>query len=236
MLIALVVYLPYAILLSLLQGSGPVVAETDPSMGPQVNGNAVGLRMIGVGLFTLILMPLCTAALIHNISATYLGERLSAGDSYARAMPRVLPLLWTQFLVGVVVMLGILMFVVPGIIFSLWFSVAIPVVILESMAGFRAMGRSRQLVRGNLDKALKLGLAVFFLSFIFGMVINALVRFVPWPHPALATFVVSILPALWLPIQTAPSILLYYDLRIRKEAFDLEQLSAMMNQPAPAAP
>jgi hypothetical protein len=68
------------------------------------------------------------------------------------------------------------------------------------------------------------------------MVINVLLHFVPWPHPAMAMFVASILPALWLPIQTAPSILLYYDLRIRKEAFDLQQLSAMMNQPAPAAP
>jgi len=40
------------------------------------------------------------------------------------------------------------------------------------------------------------------------------------------------LPALWLPIQTAPSILLYYDLRIRKEAFDLQKLSETLNQPA----
>jgi magnesium-transporting ATPase (P-type) len=236
LLIALAVYLPYAILVSLLESATPaVVVQAGPAAQPQFSAQAFGLRMVAMGLFWIILIPLSTAALIQNISASYLGERLSAGDSYARAMPRLLPMLGTQILVTLAVAIGFCLFVVPGIIFSLWFFVAIPVVILETKGGFRAMGRSRQLMKGNLDKALKLALALFLLSFIFGMVMNLLLRFVPWPHPALATFVASILPVLWLPIQTAPGILLYYDLRIRKEAFDLEQLSAMLNQPAPAA-
>jgi hypothetical protein len=88
------------------------------------------------------------------------------------------------------------------------------------------------LVRGNLGKAFALGLTVFLLSLIFGWALNGAARFIPWPNRALATFFISISPALWLPIQTAPSILFYYDLRIRKEAFDLQKLSETLNQPA----
>ena len=94
-------------------------------------------------------------------------------------MPRVLPLLGTQVLVGIVVMLGFLLFIVPGIIFSLWFYVVIPVVVLEGLAGSRAMGRSRELVRGNLDKAFLLGLAVFLLGAIFGWALSSVAQLVP---------------------------------------------------------
>ena len=44
-------------------------------------------------------------------------------------------------------------------------------------------------------------------------------------------FVQNLVNVLVLPIQTAPLILLYYDLRIRKEAFDLQMLSSAMEQP-----
>lgn len=43
-----------------------------------------------------------------------------------------------------------------------------------------------------------------------------------------------LLQALVLPIQTAPTILLYYDLRIRKEAFDLQKLSEALGLPKAA--
>jgi hypothetical protein len=38
----------------------------------------------------------------------------------------------------------------------------------------------------------------------------------------------SLAAAVLLPLSIAPQILLYYDLRIRKEAFDLQMLSAAM--------
>jgi hypothetical protein len=233
LLIALAVYIPYAILMGLFETSGPAfTAGTGPSAAPKFNPVGFSLQMIGVAFFSLIMFPLCLAAMVQNISASYLGEKLSAGDSYARAMPRVLPLLGTQFMVGVVIMIGFLLFFVPGILFSLWFYVFIPVVLLEGVAGFRAMSRSRELMRGNLGKAFTLGFVVSLLGLIFGWALQSVAKFIPWPHPALATFSLSILPALWLPIQTAPSILLYYDLRIRKEAFDLQKLSETLNQPA----
>ena len=55
---------------------------------------------------------------------------------------------------------------------------------------------------------------------------------VPWPHPAVGVFFQTVLQAFFLPIQTAPWILLYYDLRIRKEAFDLQKLAEAMGQVA----
>jgi hypothetical protein len=174
-------------------------------------------------------MPLCAAALVHNISASYLGEDLTAGQSYARAAPRLLPLLGTQMLSTLVILLGLILLVVPGVIFSLWFLVIAPVVILERKAVTSALGRSRELMRDNLGKGFMLGFVVGILSAILGFALGLLTSFVPWPHPTINAFVQTVLQALLLPIQTAPWILLYYDLRIRKEAFDLQMLAETLS-------
>ncbi|MGO8749679.1 MAG: hypothetical protein ACLQNE_27300 [Thermoguttaceae bacterium] len=194
------------------------------------------LGITGMALFLIVLMPLCSAALVHNVSASYLGDKLTAGQSYARAAPRLLALIGTQFLVGLVILLGFAMLFVPGIIFSLWFLVIGPVVILESKAGSSAMRRSRELMRGNVDKGFKLSLVVGLLSGIIAIGLGMLTRLVPWPHATLQIFVETVLGAIILPLQTAPSILLYYDLRIRKEAFDLQKLAEALGQPATGGP
>ena len=54
-------------------------------------------------------------------------------------------------------MLGFVLLIVPGIIFSLWFYVLVPVVVLEGVTGTAALGRSRELMRGNLGKAFLVG-------------------------------------------------------------------------------
>jgi hypothetical protein len=196
--------------------------------------NATGLIFwfIGILVFGIVLIPLCTAAMIQNISASYLGESLTVGASYSRAAPRLLPLMGTQILVGLIVLLGFVLLIVPGVIFSLWFLIVGPVVILEGVAGTSALGRSRELMRGNLGKGFSLMFVVGILCGIIGWILGIVIALVPWPHPSLAVFVQTVVPVLWLPIQTAPLILLYYDLRIRKEAFDLQKLAEAMGQPA----
>jgi hypothetical protein len=242
LLIALVVYVPYALLLTLFQpfqtASAPTIHQQAlqyhahvMQTSPVTESNLMGTVLGGLGnlIFVIVLLPLCGAALVHNISASYLGETLTAGQSYARAAPRLLGLLGTQFLATLVIMVGFILLVVPGIIFSLWFLLIAPVVILECTAGPSALGRSRELMRGNISKGFALGLCVGILSFIIAWALSMLTTLVPLPHPAIGVFFHAVLQALILPIQTAPWILLYYDLRIRKEAFDLQKLAEALS-------
>ena len=249
LLIALVVYVPYALLMASFspfevapqpviprEGAPNEVQFQELSLAMGANATAMVLQFCGMAVFLIILIPLCSAALVQNISASYLGENLSAGQSYARAAPRLLGLIGTQILVGLVVLVGFILCLVPGIIFSLWFLVIAPVVILEGKAGPSAMGRSRELMRGNLDKGFILAFVVGILSFIIAWALGMLTALVPWLHPAAAVFVQNLVQAIIVPIQTAPWILLYYDLRIRKEAFDLQKLAETLGRPAAGGP
>lgn len=203
------------------------VAQDAPS--PNIPGLLIG--GLGTFIFAVVFLPWCQAALVHNISATYLGEDLGAVPSYRRAGPRVFRFVISAILVGLVSMLGCCMLVVPGIIFWLWFALVGPVIMLEDLGPIAAMSRSRQLMSGNLGKAFLLGFVVGLLSFFFQVFIMAFQAFIPWPHLFLEFFVPNVLGVLLLPIQLAPTILLYYDIRIRKEAFDLMMLANAVGRP-----
>ena len=229
LLIALVVYIPYALLMAL--------AAAPQTGAPGVQSVASHLvTLLGLILFFCVLMPLCSAALVHNISASYLGEDISAGQSYSRAAGRLMPLLGTQILAGLVIMLGYVLLIVPGVIFSLWYLVIAPVVVLEGIAGGSALGRSRELMRDNLGKGFVLALVLAVMAWIISYGLAAISARIPWPHPAMGLFVQYVLQGFLLPIQTAPWTLLYYDLRIRKEAFDLEKLAESVAQSATNLP
>ena len=249
LLIALVGYVPFALFMATARALMPTpVLNTQQRPGapdfrmqpgqpmPEINMAGVfaglGVMVFGVAIFLLVVFPLCSAAMIHSISASYLGETLSAGESFARAAPRLLPLLGTNLITGIAIMVGYMLCVVPGVIFGLWFLLIAPVVILERIGGSSAMGRSRELMRGNLGKGFVLMLVVGLLSWVVNFALGMLTGVVPWPHVAVEAVIQNLFPAILLPIVLSPTILLYYDLRIRKEAFDLQKLSETLGQGA----
>ena len=238
MVIALVVFVPYAVIRGGLAAMGGVatldlLSNDAPRQAPDP------LIAFGNLLETLVLLaivvPVCEGAIMHCVSANYLGENLSAWDSYRRALPRVLPLVGTQFLAGIVVMLGMLALIVPGIIFSLRYTLNPAVVMLEGVAGMAALKRSTELMRGNLGKAFSLLFLAAMLALLMegfaGVLVGLVIK-----NRFLFEFFAQIVEAMVLPIQVTPLILLYYDLRIRKEAFDLQQLAQQLGQSPPPIP
>jgi hypothetical protein len=68
----------------------------------------------------------------------------------ASAMRVVAPLFMTAFLVGLITTGGFLLLVIPGIIFTIWYSQAVTVAIIEEERPIRSLTRSKKLVKGRL--------------------------------------------------------------------------------------
>jgi hypothetical protein len=176
-----------------------------------------------------IAYPLCTGALVVNISASYLGESIGAGESYGRAFKKLWRLLVAQGWCTILVLLGLLLCIIPGLVLALQLLVVPQVVLLEDKKGFTAIGRSRALMSDYLGKALLLSLVVGLLGTVAGEVISVAIHALPWPLPIIGDFLsLFVLQTLMLPFSIATIVLLYYDLRIRKEAFDLQRLAGSM--------
>ena len=131
---------------------------------------------------------------------------------------------------------AVLIIVIPVVVFlailmyTRWLFAA-PIVMLERVGAVAALRRSWQLVRGSTPRVfgitLLVGLITGILGAIVGAILNVLTQFgdenLRLVLSQLATLIVAILIQ---PISFIVVVLLYYDLRIRKEAFDIEMLAA----------
>ena len=198
---------------------------------------------VGVLLYSLVAMPLATGALTRAVGARYIHEPTSIGDAYRHVLRVFGKYLGTTILSGLVIGLGFLFCLVPGFFFMTWFFASAPVCVLEGLAGTAAMGRSRELVRGHGGRVFGLLFLMILLQnviaapvnfgadFLSGLLIESLVL-----RNLVSMAVQQSFNLLITPFFSVVVILLYYDLRIRKEAFDLEVLAKSLGKAAPATP
>jgi hypothetical protein len=230
-LINLIVLSP-AILLAV---AGPMVLADDAAPGMQ----EAAVLMLG-GIFALVvLQPIGVAAVLHIIMEEYAGKRPTIGQAFAFAFTRFLPLLGTSIIVGIIVVIGFMLCVAPGVYFLVSYIFVSQVVVLEKMSGGAAMSRSMKLIEGHRGRVFGAVLLIWVASLlvVFGLgyaqaTVLPAQKIVPAGNSfrvefnatnhvigTLVTQVVQILFSTYLAVCTT---LLYLDLRIRKEGFDLE--------------
>lgn len=180
-----------------------------------------------------IAVPLGRGALTRAVSDRYLGEPATFGKSYRALLPLLGPYLGTTLLVGLVVGVGLVLCVIPGIYFFTLFAFVPMVMVLEGKGGNDAMSRSKELSAGHRWRIFGLGALEFGLNAVFSLSFGFLLDFVlpsafdsPGVVEAVAMGAGHALHLILEPLWTLAFILLYYDVRIRKEAFDLHVLAA----------
>ena len=184
-----------------------------------------------------VLGAIAAAASTFIISESYLGRRLSAADAFRRSMPFVGRLIMLAIVLSFVVGLGVLLFIIPGVILFAGLAVATPALVLENLPGaIDAMGRSWALTRNHRLKLFAALLVVGLLLYLPFLALGgfAAASLASGTHPGTGalgwflglTALAAILSTLIFPLFYAVLTVAYYDLRVRKEAFDLEVLAA----------
>jgi len=205
-------------------------ARSNPDMGvlKQMIGHGVTLFLVSA-LVGGILFPLSTGALTLAASRRYLGQPASLRECYGFIFRNFGRYVGTLLLSGLAAGLGFMFCVVPGIILSVWFVFTSSVVVLEGLGGTEAMGRSRQLSRGNGWRVVGMFLLLILIAMILGIGGSAFSNFVTEKlaleklHEFMAQQAVQdVITLLLAPFYSIGWILLYYDIRIRQEGYDLE--------------
>jgi hypothetical protein len=189
-------------------------------------------------LLSLVGQELANAALLKSISASYLGEDVTVGQAYRFILPRFGWVLLAALLVGILKTVGFAFCVVPGVFVSLFLFLTIPALVAENLNAFDGMRRSWSLVSGNLGKVFLVGLVILLINLVLYALFaaaGALTARYLLAENQLASAVVQqalglILGLIMMPIWAAAAALLYYDLRIRKEGFDLEMLAHSLGE------
>lgn len=169
------------------------------------------------------------AATLRIVSDGYLERETELGHALRFAVSKMRPLLNAGMAKWILIFLAFLLLVVPGFIVACGYAVVAPVVVLEELKRpTDALGRSWELTRGFRGRIFGLGVAIFVIVAAPAWVFAALGAGVP--SLLLATQVLAAAFQLVLsPLVACVFTLLYYDLRVRKEAFDLEILSSQLS-------
>jgi len=100
-------------------------------------------------------------------------ENIGIKESYRRGWHKIRSIFWVGLLSGIIVMGGYLLLFIPGLIFGIWFSLALYIVIAEGTGGMNAILKSKEYVKGYwwevFWRFLFLGLVLGGISLAFGL-------------------------------------------------------------------
>jgi hypothetical protein len=202
----------------------------------------------------LLLLALATAiitglgsVLVQGASAkaltdVYQGGEPSWQDSLRFGFRRFFPILGATIFIGVASAIGLVFCLAPGIwLFTSW-SVTVPALVVENKGPIQAMGRSFELVRRRFWPvlgAVALSYLVYFVvSQVIGLITGA-TTFTGAATPSGADIWISVIGStitsvLVLPFMAAVFIVLYFDLRVRAEGYDLQVMASEIHQDQPS--
>lgn len=189
-------------------------------------GNAGLLLGVGLGMLLLVVLasPIIGVASTHAIGEVYLGRDVSIGDAFRKGLAILGPVLGTTLLSGLLVLGAMLLLVLPGIWVSLGLIVLSQVMVLEGLFGMEAIRRSLDLMKGQRWRAVGILFVVLLVQSVVGFGVGAAVGGIPVLGALGSGLVASVSGA----YTAAVSVVLYFDIRCRKEAFEVEQLARIV--------
>jgi hypothetical protein len=204
-------------------------------MALQMEAQAAGnTPLYVIGLFANFAVSLIAfQAVIVALSDVCIGEQPTVARSYRRVFSRRAGrLLWTNVLQILAIVTGFVLLIVPGLILTMRFLFVPTVVVLEDRTGGAALKRSASLGKGhhwrNAGALLLLLLPLWLISGIIGGVaggVGALLLDNPLEHWTFRALLILLQVGLVQPLMLITIALLYYDLRTRKEAYDVKALA-----------
>jgi len=201
-------------------------------------------------LISNLLSPFAQLALTLAISNLYLGREASVRTSYSQSSYKYFTLFGANILIGLAVVipsaiigvtfvvaapLGIFvsLFLVPLLVFwSTRWSLVAPAILLEDLGASQGLGRSWSLTEGHFWHVFGTSFAASLLTILLSTLpvllatylLSGLLHYGVQVVAVINVMVEKLALVLSLPFSMAVNVLIYYDLRIRKEGFDLLEM------------
>ena len=235
--------LPYSLLMlfrfAMLVLTRSKVTGAAAGIGTSAAIGAAILAAFGGGLVALIMLGVAQAATVSAVSDLYLGRETSVRAAYMLAKSMVLPVIAIIIMCFFVTVVGLFLLVIPGIILACRLAVSVPSSIVEQTSPIRSMERSMELTKGYAFQIFLLFALVLFITYAVAMMFQFPVIFLAisaasakrplsigaTSYTYVAEFVSQVLVA---PVGTIAASLMYYNLRVRKEGFDIQHLMSTL--------
>jgi hypothetical protein len=192
-------------------------------------------------LINLALIPFFYGAVVYAACESAQGRAVSAGGIFSAVLHRYFPLLGYYVLIGLMV----IVFCLIPLWIWIWVGwlVVTPVMFVENSGLVRAMGRSWRLVEGRWWRTFLVVFLIFIVQYVVRLALNAFIALGQFllviVAPSAIVLALSgatqvIVDSLVNPVLQIAIVLVYFDLRVRREGLDLFQLAQRVSHPLPA--
>jgi hypothetical protein len=250
LLVSAVVLVPVSLLSMLVLLSAlPDESSVGITTNAPVFDTSASAAELGAILVTTVLLALATtfvtAATTRIVADAYVGEHAATGEAVRDTTSRVWPLIGLTLVVTAATTAGFFACFVPGLWLQVAWSVAIPAFMLERVGVFDALRRSFALTKVKFW----LAFGVFWLSQLLVLALTfGLTALLAWltrsSDSESADIIVQSVAngaatIITLPFAASAIVALYFDLRTRAEAFDVQMMIAGLDRedraPAPGS-
>lgn len=190
-------------------------------------GPGPGIAVLAGTMLSSVLSVICQAIILYGAFQVMRGQSFAVGESLQRGLARFFPIIGMLICMGIFMLFGFLMLIVPGIILYVMWSVALPVCVVERQGPFKSLSRSAGLTKGYRWK-------IFGILLLIGVVSSLVQVVIAFALNALAGPTVMMLGLfLWVAAAVAFSSItvavIYHDLRVAKEGVDVERIVAVFD-------
>jgi hypothetical protein len=216
-LITAVAYAPFLVLQYIVIDPGNI----------SMTGGVLGLLSSIVGFFAFTLM---SAVLVRLSGEAYLGNDMEVGAAIGDVIPRVPSLIGASVIRLMLLFVSALAFIIPAFWMMARTFALTPLIVLERADVASALNRSAKLSDGRkwaIIGCYTLALVIFYvLTLAFGLVAAIT------GGGMLYTLINAIATVVIYPVIGIMEMVLYYDARIRAEAFDVELMANALGGPS----
>jgi len=188
-----------------------------------VTGTDLGVAaaIVPVALTVLLQMAL-TGSVVYGVFQQMSGEKPSIATCLSVGMTRMFPILGVAIVTGLLIGVGMMLLLIPGLILMCMWWVVIPVAVVERPGLAEAMSRSADLTKGYRWQVLGIVLVVGVLGSLAQFVIEQVLD--PTALISLVTAgVASAFFGVWGAVAQAVG---YHDLRVTKEGANTKAIAA----------
>jgi len=182
---------------------------------------ALVLLIALISIVTVVFSPIAQGTAIKLASEQIEKGHAEIGTSVRFAVSKLLWIWALSIVVGVIVILGFIALIVPGIILAIMFSLAFPVLLIENKGVLESMGRSRELVSHRWLKTF----ATFLVLAIVNIVASAIVSAISGLLGVVGPIVNGFLSAFYQPLFPILLTVYYYSNLARISPLPADQMS-----------
>ncbi|MEH6633230.1 MAG: hypothetical protein V7776_20630 [Halopseudomonas aestusnigri] len=197
---------------------------------PELLFEDYGYQILSMLVPSIILSLAASAAVTYGVFLEITGRSINIGECLSKSISVLIPVVLAGMISYIVMLVGVIFLIVPGIIVILHLFVVIPVVVVEQPGVFGSLSRSSELTKGNRWAILGL----FIIMIVMGIGLSFLSQeisllFIGMGMTFVGILIDSIVQAVSTTIFLIIGAVTYYNLRNSKEGVSSNEIASVFD-------